>query len=108
VFPSQRNDAKTAHATTDLRASFDVLAVACGFRISAHDLRRGYITTAESCEIAPMAFKALVNHSLGRGVTEGYIVVTANRLRPAAQRVADRISELCGIGEQPAGVVKLG
>jgi integrase len=71
---------------------------ATGIRVSPHDLRRGYITKAESLDISQYALKALVNHSVGGDdVTGGYIQMRVERLREPAQRVADRIKELCGI-----------
>jgi len=71
-----------------------------GIAISAHDLRRTYITIAESTEISPLALKALVNHALGNDVTSGYIQITTDRLREPAQRVADRLKLLCKIREK--------
>ena len=68
-----------------------------GIVVSAHDLRRTYITAAESTDMSVMALKALVNHSLGKDVTEGYVQITADRLREPAQRVADRLKKLCFI-----------
>jgi integrase len=85
---------------------FNQVAEASGIRISAHDLRRTYITTAEDADISVMALKALVNHSLGRGVTEGYVQMSVERLREPAQRVADKLKAACGIVE-PANVTKL-
>ena len=41
--------------------------------------------------------KALVNHSYGDDVTAGYIIGSVERLREPAQRVADRLKELCAI-----------
>jgi integrase len=79
------------------RHPLDLVYRACGVYVSAHDLRRVFITTAESCDIQLLALKALVNHSLGRGVTEGYVQMNAERLRSPAQKVADRMKELCGI-----------
>jgi integrase len=74
------------------------VALACGVRISAHDLRRTFITVAEATDISPLALKALVNHSLGNGdVTAGYIQLTIERLREPMQRVTDRLKTLCGI-----------
>ena len=66
-------------------------------KISNHDLRRGFITIAESTDISVMALKALVNHTLGSGITEGYVQMRVERLREPVQRVADRIKQLCGI-----------
>jgi hypothetical protein len=73
------------------------VAKACGVQISAHNLRRSFITIAESCDISPYALKALVNHTLGSGITEGYVQMKVERLREPVQRVADRIKQLCGI-----------
>ena len=78
------------------------IALKTGIYISPHDLRRTFCTVAESADISPLALKALVNHALGGGVTEGYIKMTAERLREPAQRVADRLKQLCGI-ETPKG-----
>jgi hypothetical protein len=70
-------------------------------------LRRTYVTTAESADISPLAMKALVNHSLGNDVTSGYVQMTTERLREPAQRVADRLCQLCGIGEPVGENVKI-
>lgn len=70
---------------------------ATGIKVSAHDLRRTFITIAESADISPLALKALVNHSLGNDVTAGYVQMTTERLREPVQRVADKIKALCGI-----------
>jgi integrase len=78
------------------------VAAACGKRVSPHDLRRTFVTVAESCNISVIALRALVNHSLGRDVTSGYVQMTAERLREPAQLVTDRMKKLCGIAE-PAG-----
>jgi integrase len=78
------------------------IAKASGIRVSAHDLRRTFVTVAESCDISPIALRALVNHSLGRDVTSGYIQISVERLRDPARRVSDRLKQLCGVAE-PAG-----
>jgi integrase len=78
-------------------SAFDVIAEKTGIRISSHDLRRTYITVAESCDISPLALKALVNHALGNNVTEGYVIMLTERLRQPAQLVTDHIAQLCGI-----------
>ena len=73
--------------------------------VGQHDLRRSFITVAESREISVVALKMLVNHSVGNDVTSGYIILSTARLREAAQTVADRLKELCGsVG--PEGVSK--
>ena len=69
---------------------------ATGISVSAHDMRRTFVTVAEGADISPLALKALVNHALGNDVTEGYVQMTAERLRGPAQRVAAELKRLCG------------
>jgi len=84
------------------------IAAATGIRVSCHDLRRTYASVAESADISPMALKRLLNHSAGADVTSGYIVMSLERLRDAAQRVADEMARLCEIkGDNENGVVQL-
>jgi hypothetical protein len=77
------------------RNVLDQVAKVCGVRVSVHDLRRTVITTAESCDISPIALKALVNHGLCNDVTSGYVQINVERLRDPAQRVTDRLKQLC-------------
>jgi integrase len=83
------------------------VAQACGVRVTAHDLRRTFVTTAESCDISVMALKALVNHASGSDVTAGYVQMSTERLRSSAQRVADELKRLCAIDPLPEGVARL-
>jgi len=81
----------------DPRAWQDAVCASAGIEFNIHDLRRTYLTVAESCEISVFALKALVNHSLGAGITESYIKMTADRLREPAQKVCDKLKTLCGV-----------
>ncbi len=78
-----------------------------GIAVTLHDLRRTFVTVAESCDIAPMALKALVNHSLGNGITENYIQMNVERLREPAERVCRKMLELCQIAPVE-GVSRIG
>lgn len=69
-----------------------------GIRITIHDLRRSFITIAESLDISHYALKALVNHSSGNDVTAGYIQMNVERLREPMQRITDYIIEHADIG----------
>jgi integrase len=102
VFPANTS---TRHVM-DVHHPLIQVAIATGIKISAHDLRRTFVTVAESTDISPIALKALVNHSLGSDITGGYVQMTVERLREPAQKVADRLKSLCGI-EAPEGVAKL-
>ena len=101
VFPA---NSRSGHIE-EPKFAFGQVAAACGITVSSHDLRRTFITVAEATEISPLALKALVNHSVGRDVTAGYVQIGTERLRQAAQRVTDHMFELCGV-EQPEGVEK--
>ena len=98
VFPA---NSKSGHLE-EPKFPLQMIADATNIRVSVHDLRRTYITVAESTDMSVLALKALVNHSVGNDVTEGYIQMTAERLRVPAQRVADRLKSLIGI-EPPQG-----
>jgi integrase len=93
VFPA---DGKSGHIA-EPKYPLGLVAAATGIQVSAHDLRRTYITTAESSDISPLALKALVNHSLGDDVTSGYVIMTTDRLREPAQKVCDRLMALCQV-----------
>ncbi len=78
---------------------------ASGVQFCFHDLRRTFITIAESLDIGHYTLKALLNHSMGvdkdgdsrsagSDVTGGYIIMNTERLREPMQRVVDRIMEM--------------
>ncbi len=98
VFPSV---SKSGHVE-EPRAFLMEVAKLSGVCVTVHDLRRTFVSIAESCDLSHYALKALVNHSLGRDVTAGYVQMSPDRLRDPAQRVCDRIKALCAI-EDPIG-----
>jgi integrase len=97
---------RTGHLVDPAR-SLEEIEAKTGIRISPHDLRRTFITVAESTNISYLSLKALVNHSIGGDITAGYMQMSTERLRGPAQRVCDRLAERCGI-EVPDGAVKIG
>jgi integrase len=87
---------------------FAEIAEKTGIRISVHDLRRTFITVAESTDLSPYALKALVNHAVGSDVTAGYVQMSVERLREPAQRIADKVKTLCHVvGPMGKNVEKL-
>jgi len=66
-----------------------------GVSFTLHDLRRTFITIAESLDVPHYALKRLLNHRTDSDVTGGYIVIDVERLRGPVERVAERILELC-------------
>lgn len=65
-----------------------------GVTFTMHDLRRTFITIAESLDIPHYALKRLLNHRLSGDVTAGYIVSDLERLRGPVSLVAVKILEL--------------
>ena len=64
-----------------------------GVPFTLHDLRRTFITIAESLDIPAYALKRLLNHKDPNDVTAGYIVSDVERLREPMQRITDFIKE---------------
>ena len=89
-------NSKSGHVS-EPKQFLDRVGKQAGIKVTVHGLRRTFITAAESAEISPMSLKALVNHSLGNDVTSGYVVMSVDRLREPAQRVADLIKSWCGL-----------
>ncbi len=65
-----------------------------GVPFMLHDLRRTFITIAESLDLSYYAIKRLVNHKLSGDVTAGYVVAEVGRLREPMQRITDRLLEI--------------
>ena len=60
-----------------------------GVAFTLHDLRRTFITVAESLDISAYAVKRLANHKMANDVTAGYIIGDVERLRIPMQRITD-------------------
>lgn len=76
---------------------------ASGVEFTLHDLRRTFITVAESLDIPYYAIKRLVNHKMTSDVTAGYIVTNVDRLREPMQRITDYMLRVAG--ERESGEV---
>src|SRR5205085_8077216 len=61
------------------------------------DLRRTFISIAESLDIPAYALKRLLNHKMSNDVTAGYIVTDVERLRKPMQMITDHLMRLMGI-----------
>jgi hypothetical protein len=81
------------------------VAAKTGIRVTVHDLRRTFITIADSLDISAYALKRLVNHRTDRGdVTAGYIVSGVERLREPMEGIASEILR-CVHGYGKSGIV---
>ena len=103
VFPS--TDSRSGHVTQP-RNFFKQIQKRSGIFVSSHDLRRSFITVAESSDISETALKALVNHSLGSNVTAGYVQMQLERLREPTQTVCDLMMRLCKIAPPTTNVTR--
>lgn len=62
----------------------------------AHDLRRTFVTVAESLDVPAYSLKALLNHHVDSDMTQGYIQINVERLRAPMQQIADFILKAAG------------
>ena len=62
---------------------------ASGVSFTLQDLRRTFISIAESLDIPAYALKRLLNHKMSNDVTAGYIITDVERLRGPMQKVTD-------------------
>lgn len=65
------------------------VSAASGVSFTLHDLRRTFITVAESLDIPAYALKRLLNHKMHNDVTAGYIIADVERLRVPMQRISE-------------------
>lgn len=68
-----------------------------GVQFTVHDLRRTFITVAESLDIPAYALKRLLNHKMAQDVTAGYIIADVERLRGPMQRITDYMLKAGGV-----------
>ncbi|TNB49692.1 DUF4102 domain-containing protein [Martelella lutilitoris] len=90
VFPGPGKDGHLIETKKFLQR----VSAGAGVSFTLHDLRRTFITIAESLDVPYYALKRLLNHRATGDVTGGYIVVNAERLRGPVEQVAQRILEL--------------
>lgn len=85
------------------RRALAAVAERTGISVTIHDLRRTFITIADSLDISAYALKRLVNHRTDRGdVTAGYIVSGVERLREPMERIAKEILRYGNIDSRSA------
>ncbi len=94
VFPVKTG--KTGYLS-DPRKSIESVRKAAKIQFSPHDLRRTFVSIAESLDLSVYTIKALVNHKVNGDVTAGYVVQTPERLAKASRRIEQEILRLAGI-----------
>lgn len=81
----------------------------CGSSFTMHDLRRSFITYAESLDFGAYTLKALINHRSGgdpNDVTAGYVIINTERLRKPMQQITNYILKMAGVKETPVVAIK--
>src|SRR5574340_188097 len=91
VFPGSGRDGYLIEP----RKQMTQVMITSGVKFTIHDLRRTFITVAESLDISAYALKRLVNHKMNNDVTAGYIISDVDRLRAPMQKVTDGLLEYC-------------
>ena len=82
----------------DPRKFVEIVRDESGVYFTIHDLRRTFITIAESLDIGVFTIKALVNHRSGSNdVTEGYVQINTERLREPMDKITNFILSTCEI-----------
>lgn len=85
VFPGKTEKGYLLHP----RTAIDRVVNMSGIHFTPHDLRRTFITVAESLDISAYALKRLLNHKMTNDITAGYIVSSVERLRRPMQDISD-------------------
>lgn len=78
-----------------------------GVSFTLHDLRRTFITVAESLDIQFYTIKRLINHKMTNDVTAGYIISDVERLRGPVNKITDYLLKCTG-AKQSAEVLEFG
>ena len=89
VFPGR---GKSGHLM-EMKSFVARVAKASGVKFTVHDLRRTFVTFAESLDIPAYALKRLLNHRSSGDVTAGYLVIGTERLRKPVEQIATFILE---------------
>ena len=79
------------------RKQMAMVTKASGVAFTVHDLRRSFVTFAESLDISAYALKKLLNHSTAADITEGYLIINIKRLREPMQKITDFVLKSAGL-----------
>ncbi|QKI88540.1 tyrosine-type recombinase/integrase [Thiomicrorhabdus xiamenensis] len=93
VFPSATNNEKHI---SDIKKPLRHLLEQTGVEITAHDLRRTFLSTGARLGFNDHLLKQLANHALSNDVTAGYIIQNADELREPSQRITNTYLEKAG------------
>lgn len=98
VFPGREpfDGAENSKRFDDPKRQIARMVEISGIKFSSHDLRRTFITVAESLDLSPFALKRLCSHSAGSDVTAGYVIMDVERLRAPTEKITDFLLKAAG------------
>jgi integrase len=102
VFPA---NSETGHIIEPRKAMLNLVELS-GVEFTIHDLRRTFITTAESLDISAYALKRLLNHKMNNDVTSGYLIIDVERLRKPMQQITNYLLKCMEIKESDVHFLK--
>lgn len=79
------------------RKQMEKVIKASGIEFTLHDLRRTFLTIAESIDISAYAVKRLANHKMKHDITAGYIITDVERLRKPMQHITNYLLKCMGV-----------
>ncbi len=103
VFPSNHERGHLIEPKSAMRRITEL----SGIEFSFHDLRRTFITIAESLDISHYALKRLLNHKDNSDVTAGYIILDIERLREPMERISQRIESFIKCNPDDSNIIDL-
>lgn len=96
VFPS---DSERGYLI-EPRTAVTRVSTLSGVTFTLHDLRRTFITIAESLDVPAYALKRLLNHKDINDVTAGYIISDVRRLQEPMEKISSYILSKVDLGEE--------
>jgi integrase len=87
VFPG---GGKGCGRLTEPKRQVQAIIKGCGIKFCLHDLRRTFASISEGV-VSYSELKRLLNHSTANDVSQGYIILSTDKLRSSMQRITDVI-----------------
>jgi len=97
VFPSS---VKEGGYLVEPQQYMDIVTRVSGVNFILHDLRRTFLTIADSVDTPAYVLKKLANHTVKNDVTAGYIVLDIERLRKYMQLISDCILGISSFNQE--------
>ncbi len=80
----------------DVRYHMELVTESSEVKFMLHDLRRTFLTIADTQDLSAYAIKKLANHKMTSDVTAGYIVSDVERLRDPMNKIHKFIEDRVG------------